>query len=63
MRTIEINGVRMLWRDILKLRRDQQQKAERQPQATLFELKEDSRPASTATTERRFNEPTLFKVD
>ena len=62
MRTIEIGGKRYEWREVLKLRREQQ-KAERQPQATLFELREDSRPASQNTASGRYAEPTLFKVD
>lgn len=59
---VVIDGKRYLWRDILKLRRDQRKSA-RQRQMTLFELKEDSRPASQQTVEGRFTEPTLFPVD
>jgi hypothetical protein len=59
---ITLDGKRYLWRDILKLRREQK-KATRQPQLTLFEVKDDSRPASQRTAEGRFSEPTLFKVD
>lgn len=59
---IEIDGKRHLWRDILKLRREQRQ-APRQPEPTLFELKEDSRPANQRTAEGRLMEPTLFRVD
>ena len=59
MRFIEIDGKRYLWRDIL-LRRREQVRRERQPQATLFELKEDARPVSQRSAARRFAEPTLF---
>jgi hypothetical protein len=59
---VVIDGKRYLWRDILKLRREQR-KAARQRQLTLFELKDDSRPASQRTAEGRFTEPTLFPVD
>jgi hypothetical protein len=59
---IDIEGKRYLWRDILQLRREQR-KAARQQQLTLFELKDDGRPASQRTTEGRFTEPTLFQVD
>lgn len=59
---IVIDGKRHLWRDILKLRREQK-KAARQPQLTLFELKEDSRPAHQRTAEGRYTEPVLFQVD
>jgi hypothetical protein len=59
---IVIDGKRHLWKDILKLRREQR-KAAKQPQLTLFELKDDSRPASQRTAEGRYSEPTLFRVD
>jgi hypothetical protein len=59
---IVIDGKRHLWRDILKLRREQR-KATRQRQLALFELKDDSRPASQRTAEGRFTEPMLFPVD
>ena len=59
---IVIDGKRYLWRDILKLRREQR-KAAKKRQLTLFELKDDSRPATQRTTEGRFTEPTLFRVD
>jgi hypothetical protein len=59
---IVIEGRRYLWNELLKLRREQQ-KATKKRQLTLFELKEDSRPASQRTAEGRFSEPTLFKVD
>jgi hypothetical protein len=45
---IEIGDARYLWRDILKLRRDQR-KTSRQQQPTLFELRHDHRPPSQAT--------------
>jgi hypothetical protein len=61
-RFVEINGKRYLWRDLLKLRREQKQ-LEPEKQLTLFELKTDSRPASQASADRRYNEPTLFKID
>jgi hypothetical protein len=59
---IIIDGKRYAWRDILKLRREQK-KAARQPQLALFELKEDSRPASQRTAEGRYTEPMLFQLD
>jgi len=62
MKTIEIDGKRFPWRDILKLRREQQ-KAERQPHPTLFELHNDVRPTSQQCVDGRYSEPTLFKVD
>jgi len=62
LKFIVIDGKRYLWKEVLQLRREQR-KATRQPQLTLFELKEDSRPASQRTVEGRFTEPTLFRVD
>jgi hypothetical protein len=59
---IVIDGKRYLWRDILKLRREQR-KAAKKHQLTLFELKDDCRPATQRTAEGRFSEPTLFRVD
>ena len=57
---IVIDGKRYAWKDVLRLRREQR-KAARKPQLTLFELKEDSRPASQRTAEGRFIEPLLFE--
>jgi hypothetical protein len=62
LKFIVIDGKRYLWKEILQLRREQR-KATRQPQPALFELKEDSRPASQRTAEGRLTEPTLFRVD
>ena len=62
MRYVTINGVRVLWRDVLKARREQL-KAARQPQPTLFELKEDCRPPASRTAAGRYLEPTLFDGD
>ncbi len=57
---IMIDGKRYAWKDILRLRREQR-KAARQPQLTLFEVREDIRPASQRTVEGRFTEPLLFE--
>ena len=61
MKYVEVNGQRIAWRDPLKLR-SEQKKTQRQAQLTLFELKEDARPASQTTPEGRYEEPTLFKT-
>jgi hypothetical protein len=60
-RYIIIDGKRYSWRDILTLRREQRQPA--LPQATLFELKEDARPASQRSAASRYAEPSLFDGD
>jgi hypothetical protein len=62
MRFVEIDGKRYAWRDIIALRREQVRR-ERQPQPTLFELKEDARPPSARTAAGRYAEPTLFDGD
>lgn len=59
MRTIEIDGKRYPWRQILSMRREQRRR-ERQPQPTLFALKDDTRPPSQRTAQGRFQEPLLF---
>jgi len=58
-RFVEIDGKRYAWKDILQKRREQL-KQSRQPQPTLFELKDDARPASERTAAGRYSEPTLF---
>lgn len=61
-RFVEIDGRRYLWRDILKLRREQKD-VEPEKQLMLFELKTDARPASQSSADGRYSEPTLFKID
>jgi hypothetical protein len=63
MKTVDINGQRFLWRDVLKMRREQEKAARQPQQETLFALKDDTRPVSQQTADGRFSEPTLFKVD
>ena len=60
MRTIVIDGKQYDWKEIRRLRREQIQAA-RKPQLALFELKEDTRPASQRSVEGRYIEPLLFK--
>jgi hypothetical protein len=55
LRFIEIEGKPYAWADILRLRR-----AMRQPQPTLFPLRDDSRPATQKTAAGRYENPTLF---
>ena len=58
-KTIEINGQRVLWRDLLKMRRDQR-KVVCTAQPALFELHDDARPAPERTADGRYREPSLF---
>ena len=61
-RFVEIDGKRYLWRDLLKLRKEQKE-IEPEKQLALFELKKDRRPASQMSADGRYSEPTLFKID
>jgi len=59
-RTIVIDGKRHLWRDILKLRKEQMRAAAKAVQPALFPLIDDSRPPAERTAAGRYLEPTLF---
>ena len=59
-KTIEINGQRFLWRDLLKMRREQR-KVVRTAQPALFELHDDARPAPERTADGRYRQPSLFR--
>jgi hypothetical protein len=61
-RFIEIEGKRILWRDLLKLRREQKQAYANARQPALFELIEDRRPPAERTAAGRYLEPTLFAL-
>jgi hypothetical protein len=58
----EFEGKRFLWRDLLKLRREQLQAAAQAEQPALFELRDDRRPESQRTAAGRFAEPSLFSL-
>lgn len=60
-KSVRIDGKMYLWKDIVRMRREQRQPAPLQP--ALFELKEDARPASQRSADGRYREPTLFKID
>ena len=57
---IEIEGRRYLWRDLVALRRAQLRP--RTEQLTLFELREDHRPAGERSGAERCREPSLFTL-
>jgi hypothetical protein len=59
---LEVNCQRFLWRDLVKLRREQVRAAAQARQPALFELKDDSRPASQRSAAGRFSEPLLFTL-
>ena len=60
-RFVTINGQRVAWTEILKLRREQRQDTKAK-QLTLFELKQDARPATERSAAGRYLEPTLFTL-
>lgn len=63
-RSIEIDGERYLWREILQIlqiRREQKKAHATAQQPVLFELKHDCRPAASRTSAGRYLEPSLFE--
>lgn len=60
MRTFTLDGRTYDWREIRRLRREQVLASRQKRQLQLFELRDDSRPASQATAKGRYTEPTLF---
>ncbi|MDR3448308.1 MAG: hypothetical protein P4M15_00905 [Alphaproteobacteria bacterium] len=56
---IEIDGKRVLWREIVQRRREQLKAAAKAAQPALFELKDDTRPACERAAARRYLEPSL----
>jgi hypothetical protein len=61
-RTIVLDGKAYVWRDLVRIRREQLQAIARARQLTLFELKEDSRPETHRTATGRYLEPSLLTL-
>jgi hypothetical protein len=59
-RTIEIDGRRYIWRELVALRRTQATPRVQQP--TLFELREDYRPPGERNAAERYEAPSLFTL-
>jgi hypothetical protein len=59
-KVIEIDGKRVLWRDLLERRREQLTAVAKSEQPALFELREDRRPIADRTSADRYLEPSLF---
>jgi hypothetical protein len=57
-RTIDIDGRRYAWRDLVALRRTQATPRAEQP--TLFALREDRRPPGERSAAERYEAPSLF---
>jgi hypothetical protein len=60
MSHVLLEGKRYLWRDILKMRREQVKQERQARQPTLFEIYDDARPVSQRSADGRYSEPTLF---
>jgi len=60
LKFIWIDGRQYMWRDVLRLRREQVRAYAHARQPALFELKDDRRPAAERTAAGRFLEPSLF---
>ena len=60
-RYIYIGDQRYLWRDLVALRRAQARPSS--PQPTLFELRDDHRPAGERNAAERYLEPSLFAAN
>ena len=59
-RFVDLDRRRYLWRDLVALRRAQA--TPRTDQPTLFELREDNRPAGERNAAERYRAPSLFTV-
>ena len=59
-RLIDIDGRRYMWRDLIALRQAQAVPTAQQP--TLFEFREDRRPAVERNAAERYCEPSLFSL-
>jgi hypothetical protein len=59
---IEIDGRRYVWRDLVQKRREQLRATAKAVQPALFELRDDSRPATERTAAGRYLEPSLFTL-
>lgn len=60
-RVIVIDGKAYVWRDLVKMRREQLQAHAKCKQLALFELKDDYRPEAHRTASGRYRQPSLFR--
>jgi len=61
-RFIVIDGKTHVWRELVKMRREQLQAQARQRQLALFEVKNDSRPEPQRTASGRYRQPSLLAL-
>jgi hypothetical protein len=59
-RFIILDGRAYLWREVLRIRKEQLRQAAQERQLTLFALREDFRPDGERTAAGRYLEPSLF---
>lgn len=57
-----IDGKPYLWRDLLRMRRDQLEQCRAPDQPSLFALRDDRRPAPERTAAGRYAQPSLFTL-
>jgi hypothetical protein len=62
-RYILLDGKAYVWRELVKLRRDQLRTMATVRQLTLFELREDVRPEFHRKASGRYLQPSLFTSD
>jgi hypothetical protein len=60
---VELDGKRYRWKDILRIRREQEKEDRQVKQPVLFETVNDSRPLTQRTASDRYQNPTLFMID
>jgi len=60
LKYIWLAGRQFLWREVLRLRREQVRANAYAKQPALFELKDDARPTAERTAAGRYLEPSLF---
>jgi len=60
-RYVEINGQKLIWKDVVAAYREQAKAVATPEQPLLFDdLKTDHRPAGERTAAERYSEPSLF---
>jgi hypothetical protein len=59
-RHIVLDGKAYVWRDLVRMRREQLQAVTKARQLTLFEAMEHVRPEAHRTAAGRYTEPSLF---
>ena len=61
-RHIVIEGKAYVWRELVKMRREQLQAQAKRKQLTLFEMREDYRPETHRNASARYQQPSLLAL-